>query len=243
MRRGLTIAMLSAAAMLVALGGSAAASVQSTGMRDTRYCEIFTIFLSPSPIAKVNNSYNLNNCRQGWWESLDTGDLAAESGANLVTLNGPRYWLMDKVVVYEPGPISTFAGKEFREVATIDLTKVGLAPPPAYTQVKIQRGTKFVFRRDRPAFMLTDPNGRKYVMQSYSQIVDPELTYDQLRGIGDRIGLPDGWSYGISRPKKDIVLKANGQATIVQDGLKNTYQRSHESRVTRPAAGRRGEGP
>ena len=221
------IATVTAAAALFALCGSAVASVQSTGMRDTRYCEIFTIFLSPSPIAKVNNSYNLNNCRQGWWESLDTGELATEAGANLVTLNGPRYWLMDKVVVYQPGPLSTFAGKEFREVATIDLAKVGLAPPPAYTQVKIQRGTKFVFRRDKPAFMLTDPSGRRFVMQSYSQIVDPALTYDQLRGIGDRIGLPDGWSYRLTRPQKDIVLRANGQATIIQDGLKNTYQRIH----------------
>ena len=228
MRPRLTIVMLTAALTLFALGGTATASVESTGMRDTRYCEIFTIFLAPSPIAKVNNSYNLNNCRQGWWESLDTGELAAESGANLVTLNGPRYWMMDKVVVYEPGPISTFDGKEFREVATIDLNKIGLAPPPAYTPVKIQRGTKFVFRRDRPVFELTGPNGRRYVMQSYSQIVDPALTYDQLRGIGDRIGLPDGWTYRRTKPKKDIVLKANGQATIIQDGLKNTYQRIHK---------------
>jgi hypothetical protein len=227
MRSKAATAVLAFALAAAALAVPAQASISSTGMRDTRYCEIFTIFLSPSPIAKVNNSYNLNNCRQGWWESLDTGELAAESGANLVTLNGPRYWLMDKVVVNEPGPISTFAGKDFREVATIDLTKVGLAPPPAYTQVKIQRGTKFVFRRDRPVFELTDPNGRHFVMQSYSQIVDSDLAYRELRGLGDRIGLPDGWSYRSHRPKKDIVLRANGQATIVQDGLKNTYQRIH----------------
>ena len=73
-------------------------------MRDTRYCEIFTVFLSPSPTAKVNNSNGLNNCRQGWWESLDTTALADQSGADLVLLNGLRYWLMDKVVVSDPGP-------------------------------------------------------------------------------------------------------------------------------------------
>ncbi len=227
MRPRMMIVTLAAAAALFALSGSAAASVQSGKMRDTRYCEIFTIFLSPSPVAKVNNSYNLNNCRQGWWESLDTGALASESGADLVTLNGPRYWLMDKVVVDEPGPVSSFDGKEFREVAAIDLTKVGLAPPPAFTQVKIQRGTKFVFRRKRPVFRLTDPNGRHYVMQSYAQIVDPDLTYDELRGLRKRVGLPDGWSYRVHRPKRDIVLRANGQATIVQDALRNTYQRVH----------------
>lgn len=227
MRTRTTIVMLAAAAALFAMTAGATGSVQSGKMRDTRYCEIFTIFLSPSPIAKVNNTYGLNNCRQGWWESLDAGALASESGADLVTLNGPRYWLMDKVIVNEPGPVSTFAGKELREVATIDLTKVGLAQPPAFTQVKIQRGTKFVFRKNRPVFQLTDPNGRHFVMQAYSQIVDPDLSYDELRGLRDRLGLPDGWSYRSHRPKKDIVLRANGQATIVQDELRNTYQRIH----------------
>jgi hypothetical protein len=196
-------------------------------MRNTRYCEIFTIFLAPAPVANVNNSYGLNNCRQGWWDSLDETALAAESGADLVLLNGPRYWLMDRVSVTEPGPVATFAGKRMREVASIDLAQVGLAPPPAYTQVKIQRGTKFVFLAGKRVFQLTDPNGRRYVMQSYARIVDPGLRYRELREIGEEIGLPDGWSYRSRRLKQKLVLRANGQATIVQDSLKNTYQRIH----------------
>jgi len=227
MRLRKTIVTLVAALATFGMAPAAEASVQSSQMRDTRYCEIFTIFLSPSPVAKINNSYGLNNCRQGWWESLDTTALAEQSGADLVLLNGPRYWLMDKVVVSDPGPVSSFAGKELREVAAIDLAKVGLAPPPAYTQVKIQRGTKFVFRAGKRVFELTDPNGRHYVMQSYSQIVDPALAYRDLRSIGDRIGLPDGWSYRSLKAKAKIVLRANGQATIVQDELENTYQRIH----------------
>lgn len=221
------IAMLATGLAVLCLAGPAGATVKSSGMRDGRYCEIFTVFLSPAPIAKVNNSYGLNNCRQGWWERLDPGALADRAGADLVTLNGPRHWLMDKVTVADPGPVSIFAGKRMREVATIDLAKLGLAQPPAFTQVKIQRGTKFVFLGGRRVFELTDPNGRRYVMQSYANIVDPDLTYRRLRGIGGRIGLPDGWSYRSYRPRRKIVLRANGQATIVQDALKNTYQRIH----------------
>lgn len=227
MRLRRTIAALAAGLVALSLASKANAVVKSSGMRDGRYCEIFTIFLAPSPVAKVNNSYGLNNCRQGWWESLDPTALAGESGADLVMLNGPRHWLMDRVTVADPGPVSTFAGKRLREVATIDLAKLGLAAPPAYTQVKIQRGTKFVFLAGRRVFELTDPNGRRYVMQSYANIVDPDLSYRQLRGIGGRIGLPDRWSYRSHRPKRKIVLRANGRATIVQDGLKNTYQRIH----------------
>ena len=227
MRTAKTIVTALTVLALLAAAGPAAAKVQSKGMRDGRYCEIFTVFLSPSPVARINNSYGLNRCRQGWWGSLDPADLAAESGADLVTLNGPRYWLMDKVVVQNPGPVSTFAGKRLREVAAIDLTKIGLAPPPAFTQVKIQRSTRFVFRGGRPVFQLTDPDGRRYLMQSYSRIVDPELSYDQLKRLRNRVGLPDGWSYRSYKPKHTIALPANGQATIVQDELRNTYQRIH----------------
>jgi hypothetical protein len=226
MKRTATVLLLAAVAVL-GLASSAPAAIKSSEMRNTRYCEIFTVFLSPSPVARVNNSYGLNNCRQGWWESLDTAAIADESGADLVLLNGPRYWMMDRVKVSDPGPIVRLAGKRLREVATIDLTKVGLAPPPPYTQVKITRGTKFVFLAGKRTFQLTDPNGRRYVMQSYSRIVDPGLRYRELRGIGDDIDLPEGWSYRMRRLDEKLVLRANGQATIVQDGLKNTYQRIH----------------
>ena len=183
------------------------------------------------PVARVNNSLGLNRCRLGWWDSLDPGALAAESGADLVTLNGPRHFLMDRVKVSDPGPISTFAGKQLREVATIDLTKVGLAAPPAYTQVKIQRGTKFVFLAGKRIFELTDPNGRRYVMQSYAQIVDPGLRYRKLRGIGDRIGLPEGWPTG----------RASCAAT--SSSAPTARRRSSRTSSATPISGSTGSGP
>ncbi|KAA0275087.1 MAG: hypothetical protein EDQ89_01000 [Acidobacteria bacterium] len=225
MRLRTTVALLAAALATLTMASAAGAAIKDSGMRDTRYCEIFTVFLSPAPIARINNSYGLNNCRQGWWESLDAAALADEAGADLVLLNGPRYWLMDRVSVTDPGPVSTLGGKRMREVATIDLARVGLAPPPPFTTVRIQRDTRFVFRAGRRIFELTDPDGRRWVMQSYARIVDPGLRYRQLRGLGREIGLPAGWTYRARKPKRNLVLRARGQATIVQDALKNTYQR------------------
>lgn len=225
MRPRTALAMLTAALTALAVASAAGAAIKSAGMRDTRYCEIFTVFLSPDPIARINNSYGLNNCRQGWWESLDPAAVAGEAGADLVLLNGPRYWLMDRVSVADPGPVSTLGGKRMREVATIDLAQVGLAPPPPFTEVRIQRDTRFVFRADRRVFELTDPSGRRYVMQSYARMVDPGLRYRQLRGLGPEIGLPPGWAYRSRKPRRNLVLRARGRATIVQDGLRNTYQR------------------
>lgn len=220
-----TTATILAGLAALLLTAPANAAISTTGMRNTRYCEIFTVFLAPSPVARINNTYGLNRCPKRWWSSLDPGALATEAGADLVLLNGPRYWTFDRVTVTDPGPIVKLAGKRLREVATIDLAKVGLAPPPPFTPVEITRGTRFVFAAHRPAFRLTGPDGRRYVMQSYSRIVDPRLGYRDLRTIGDRISLPDGWTYDVHRLRHRLVLRANGRATIVQDGLKNTYQR------------------
>lgn len=225
MRTKTVTGLIAFAVALTAFASTAQAEVQGTHMRGKRYCEIFTVFLAPSPIAKVNNTSGLNNCRQGWWDSLDTSAVADEAGADLVLLNGPRYWLMDKVKVTDPGPIIDLAGKQLREVATIDLNKVGLAPPPAYTPVKITRGTKYTFLKGKPVFQLVDPEGRVYVMQAWSQIVDPDLSYEELPGLRSRVGLPDGWKYRTRKLDENLVLRANGQATIIQDVLKDTYQR------------------
>jgi len=61
-------------------------------------------------------------------------------------------------------------------------------------------------------------------MQSYSQIVDPSLSLGQLKSLGGRLALPQGWEYRSRVLKEDLVLKAKGTATIIQDDLTNTYQ-------------------
>jgi len=62
-------------------------------------------------------------------------------------------------------------------------------------------------------------------MQSYSQIVDPALTMNQLATLGSRLDLPSGWSYIVETPTTEIVLKSGGTAYVTQDSLQNTYQR------------------
>jgi hypothetical protein len=62
-------------------------------------------------------------------------------------------------------------------------------------------------------------------MQSYSQIRDPELEIGDLRSLGGRLDLPRGWVYRSRVLKRDLTLRAQGSATIIQDDLTNTYQR------------------
>ena len=58
------------------------------------------------------------------------------------------------------------------------------------------------------------------------QEIDPTLSWEQLDSLGDKLTLPQGWSYS-SRPlTADLVLGNGGTAYLVHDNLDNTYQKN-----------------
>jgi hypothetical protein len=69
------------------------------------------------------------------------------------------------------------------------------------------------------------PDGVRYAMQSYAQMIDKSLTYDDLPALASRLKLPDGWRYETMTPDTDLLLGAQGKATVVQDDLDDTYQK------------------
>ena len=82
-----------------------------------------------------------------------------------------------------------------------------------------------MFKAGSPVFLLEAPDGSRYIMQAYAQIVDKTLTYDELPKLGAKLKLPEGWRYSTYVPQQDIVAGAKGTATVVQDNLDNTYQK------------------
>jgi hypothetical protein len=62
-------------------------------------------------------------------------------------------------------------------------------------------------------------------MQSYSQIIDPSLSYADLATLGSRLKPPKGWEYRTRTLTADLVAQAQGEAHVLQDELQNTYQR------------------
>ena len=64
---------------------------------EKRYGEVLLVRLGDSgPEATVFNSFPLNDCPQELWSKLDTEAIARENDAQMVLLNGPRYWLMSR---------------------------------------------------------------------------------------------------------------------------------------------------
>jgi hypothetical protein len=48
----------------------------------------------------------------------------------------------------------------------------------------------------------------RYAMQSYAQIIDKSLSYDDLSALASRLKLPAGWRYEVMKPETDLMLGA-----------------------------------
>jgi hypothetical protein len=108
--------------------------------------------------------------------------------------------------------------------ATIKLRLADVRTKP-YRERTVDRQTRYVFMAGRPVFLLVRPDGARYAMQSYAEMADKSLSYADLPGLGSRLKLPAGWRYETMTPDADLVLGAQGKATIVQDDLDDTYQK------------------
>lgn len=189
-----------------------------------RYGEVLLIRMGSSgPEATVYNTFPLNDCPADLWDALDAEAIARENGAAAALLNGPRYWLMSRIgkKAGEPQPTKSFGGIEMIEQATVQMASNN---PQPYSVNKVDRRAVFTFAAGRPVFELVDPDGGRWVMQTYSQVADGNLTLDDLPGLGSRLHLPEGWRYETRTLTEPLVVDTTATvAHVMQDDLTNTY--------------------
>lgn len=195
-------------------------------MRGVRYGEVLAVFAADEGFrAEVYGTQMLNDCPQELWETLDPQAIAAEMGALVVKLNGPRFWRLDglgqKVAVVDP-VLRDFNGLATRRIATVDLgTDPSVLP---YVERHVNRGAVFFFDAGAPVNELVNPEGLAYVMQAYCIGVDPTLTEADLDTLGERLDLPEGWTYRTRILDDELVVDTSATiATVLQDELENTY--------------------
>jgi hypothetical protein len=193
-----------------------------------RYCEVLVVTLDDvDTTAEVWGTQGLNDCPQADFESIDPAAVAKELGATTALANGPRYWVLDTIVANDlagSGEIREFGGIEMRSIAFVNLGP-GIPNRAPYSERGVQRDTEFRFDAGREIYELTAPDGSVYIMQSYSIEVDATLTADDLPGLGDRLELPDGWTFTTRVLDEELVVEdIDGVATVIQDELTNSYQ-------------------
>ena len=195
-------------------------------MRGVRYGEVLAIYLRDTGLqAEVYGTQMLNDCPQELWETLDAPTIAAEMGAVMVKLNGPRHWMLDglgtKVAVVDP-VFRDFNGLTMRRIATVDLGTEALQQ--SYVERHVNRGAAFFFDAGSVVHELVNPDGRAYVMQAYCIGVDPTLTQDNLSDLGSRLSMPEGWSFRTRTLDAELIVDTTATvATVVQDELENSY--------------------
>jgi hypothetical protein len=199
-----------------------------------RYCEILLTVEGDNgaPVSEVWGTQGVGPCRDDAWRAIDADALVAEFEASGVRMNGPRYFVVDGSVdtaaaaddEEEQKEIRAYGGIDMQLLATID---GGIADAP-YNPVRVLRTATWTFNAGTEVYELTDSEGNTYLMQSYSLIQEPDLTADDLASLGDRLELPDGWSYNARVLDQDmqVPLAPDGGAIVVQDELENSYQRS-----------------
>ena len=219
-------------------GGAPASTASRFKLREqmhgARYGEVLLVAGRLNRIeATVYNTLGLNECPDDLWRALDPAAIKKAYRARAVILNGPRYFLMDKAAIADPGKeVFDFGGLQMRRLATVPLPLSallgGLRRRP-YTEQAVRRTTVYVYDQGRDVYELVAPDGTTYVMQSYSLAVEPTLTEADLPTLGARLRQPAGWRYRVRRLEAEWELRVDGEARLVQDELENSYQRVEPS--------------
>ena len=228
----LLISLLLATESVVAQSADSQPAFQKSvaNLRNQRYCEVLVgkrAWLNLE--VKVFNTQGLNLCPEVQWKTLTKESIEKAFDASFVLLNGPRYWTMDEIQAAGSTVNDikeSFGGIEMNLRATIQVGLLKqLMGSKHYSPNEIARTTNFIYRAGSAVYELTSPGGDVYVMQSYSQIVNPALNMKDLPILSEQLKLPIGWTYRSRVLDQDLSLVANGIAYVLQDNLSNSYQR------------------
>src|SRR5271169_4709025 len=162
-------------------------------LRAMEYCEVFLIGGNPltkNLKAAVYNTSYLNTqgdplvtCPADMWAKIDPETLKKQYDMLGIFKNGPRMWVNDWIQIPIAQDVTTFDGLQTHWFMTVSLPKdmeVEKKGSTAYKPTIGHRNSLMGFVAGKPVFILDDPQGTPWVLQAYSQIVDPNLTYEQL---------------------------------------------------------------
>jgi hypothetical protein len=218
--------------------GKDAKTQRFDNLRAVRYCEVFLIggdAVTKDLRANFYNTTDLNNqanprdtCPAAMWAKVDAKTLKKQYDVLDVFKNGPRGWANDWIDL-PVGAERDFDGLKARWMGNVQLPKDFGKGSVAYQPTTVSRKSKMGFVKGQPVFIVEDPDGTPWVMQAWSNIVDPSLTYEQLKDLGSKLKLAPGWKFRVAVLDRDLMIQAvNGKARIVQDNLENTYDACFE---------------
>jgi hypothetical protein len=135
---------------------------------------------------------------------------------------------MDEFWAYGVGESVDFHGVKGTWAASMSPKSMkGLLVGP-YTPGEIHRQTKYLYKSGSQVFLLRDPSGKTWVMQSYATEVEPKLTFGQLAQLVGKLKLPEGYKFEVKTLTSDLTINPtevpDNTAHIIRDDLHNVYE-------------------
>ena len=158
--------------------------------------------------------------------SLDEEKIKQEANADVVILNGPRYWVLDEIQATKIAPRRMLGGFEWSIPGAVKLSIFAIVNRKPFNVMQVNRDTVYRYYKGSKVYQLINDKGDVFTMQAFSQIVDKNQSLDSLDTLGQRINLPKGWSYRVVTLDQELTLDSGGKAFILQDQMQNTYQRT-----------------
>ncbi|MEO1438223.1 MAG: hypothetical protein AAFV80_21960, partial [Bacteroidota bacterium] len=109
------------------------------------------------------------------FKALDPQKIKAETQANTVVLNGPRFWVLDEIHGKRDLPRWSIQGHEYLIPAYIKLPLKKVWNRKPYWPMEVIRDTEYVYYSGTALYKLIDPAGQVYLMQAASREIVPDL--------------------------------------------------------------------
>ncbi len=212
-------------------GPIAGNSIAMEQIRGDAFCEFEVIMGSPPDlVVEIYNTTGQGPCTPAEFGPIDAKALAKELGVVAVIKNPTRYWLVDRLWVYDTGETHDFDGVKATWMARLELKAAGLQehgkPFAPYQPGQTKRNSKFEWSKGSEVYLLRSPDGHTWIMQAYTDLVDKSLTQADLPSLGKRLALPPGWKYEVKTLDRALTLAPPGPdhlAHAVADELQNMY--------------------
>lgn len=204
----------------------------------SRYTEILLVFGNPLKkdfTAGVYNTIGLNGANPAGGgdsspavilDKIDLKKVKKDNGALSIVKNGPRFWTIDYLGV-KTGMERNFQGLKARWVMWFPIPEaIREHKDLSYAVMDAKRDTSMGIRKGSRAYILDDPQGNSWVMKSASLIKDSSQKLEDLKNLGSRLKLAQGWKFRTLILEQDLVFMTdNGKTHITQDDIGNTYDR------------------
>ena len=210
--------------------------MEHDGIMGQRYTEFLIVWGNPLKkefIAGVYNTVGQNSpdgkgdtTPQDKLDKVNLKEVEGEMKALSHVLNGPRLWTIDHLGV-NAGTNRDFGELKARWVMWFPIPdEIREGKDLSYYVMDALRDTDMTIWKGSRVYMLEDPDGNRYVMKSASLIKDPNQKFEDLKDLGSRLKLAEGWSFHTRVLDEELVFKTkDGKSFIVQDDIGNTYDR------------------